>query len=180
MVERMPSEEAKRLAERLKLEAGEARPEFSEALHQRVCEALKHCPAPARLPAVALWLRRGWLPVAIATTLLVGLSLAALWFKGSYGPASGPGEMVAGPIEAPDTVADPGMITGPAARAVQRVGTLVDSTVTARRWAYLDHDAGVALQLLRDQLPLNLRSPRNRGVEEKGEMEKKKRGDESV
>jgi hypothetical protein len=38
------------------------------------------------------------------------------------------------------------------------LGMLVDSTVTAGQWAYLDHDAQVAVRLLMNQLPFDAAS----------------------
>jgi hypothetical protein len=158
MVERIFNDEERRLADRLKREAQATRPAFSEALHVRICEALKQCEAPVRQGIVTWWLRTGWWPVAIAATLLVSVSLVAWWLGRPPGPEARSREVVTIPIESPDPVADPGMITGPTARTAEHVGMLVDSTVSAGQWAYLDHDARVAFRLLMDQLALDVAS----------------------
>jgi polyhydroxyalkanoate synthesis regulator phasin len=158
MVERILNDEEKKLAERLKREAQAARPEFSEVLHARICEALKQCEPPVSQRPVTWWLRSGWLPVAIAAALLVGVSLVAWWLGRPAGPGAELPEMVVAPVESPDPVADPTMITGPTARTAEHVGTLVDSTVSAGQWAYLDHDARVAFRLLMDQVPWDVAS----------------------
>jgi hypothetical protein len=96
--------------------------------------------------------------VAIAATLLVGVSLVAWWLGRPAGPGPGPREVVMIPAELPDPGTDPDMITGATARTAEHVGLLVDSTVSAGQWAYLDHDARVAFRMLMDQLPLDVAS----------------------
>jgi hypothetical protein len=158
MVKPMGPDEEQRLAERLKREAEAARPAFSEALHARICQALKRCEAAAQPRAVTPWWRSVWLPVAIAAALLASVPLAAWWLNRPFGPGGGPAERGALPTEITGPAADPDMITGPTARTAEHVGLLVESTVSAGQWAYLDHDARLAIQLLVDQLPLDVAS----------------------
>jgi len=168
MVERILNDEERRLAERLKREAQATRPAFSEALHTRICQSLRQGEVPVRRRGTVgwhwrhasgtRWLRSGWWPVAIAATLLLGVSLVGWWLGRPPGPGPGPSELVVVPAGSPDPVADPGMITGPTARTAEQVGVLVDSTVSAGQWAYLDHDARVAFRLLMDQLPWDVAS----------------------
>jgi len=177
MVERILNDEERRLADRLKREAQATRPAFSEALHARICQSLRQGEVPVRRPgtegagqrpkvgpeawslwSATWWLRSGRWPVAIAATLLVGVSLVAWWLGRPPGPEPGPSELVAIPTESLDPVADPDMITGPTARTAEHVGALVDSTVSAGQWAYLDHDARIAFRLLMDQLPWDVAS----------------------
>jgi len=165
MVEPILNDEERRLADRLKREAQATRPVFSEAFHARICQSLRQCEAPVRRPGTQAklwsapwWLRSGWLPVAIAATLLVGVSLVAWWLGRPPGPEPGVREVVIIPAEPPVPGTDPDMITGATARTAEHVGILVDSTVSAGQWAYLDHDARVAFRLLMDQLPLDVAS----------------------
>jgi hypothetical protein len=104
------------------------------------------------------WQRFGWLRVAVAAALLLSVPLAAWWLHRSPGLGVGPGEIGRAPLEVPEAVPDPDMITGPVARTAEHLRLLVDPTASAGQWAYLDHDARVAYQLLMDQLPLDIAS----------------------
>lgn len=149
MAERIPNEE-ERLAARLKLEAQATRPAFSEALHARICQALDDSEPPVPRRRLRWRWRDHWALVAIAATLLVGVSLAVWWSRKGPGPTEVPSEVA--------VAAGPDMITGPTVRAAEDVGMLVDSTFSEGQWAYLDHDAQVAVRLLMDQLPLDVES----------------------
>ncbi len=158
MIEQIPTDEEARLEDRLKREADALRPSFSEALHEQICRALPQRRRPRQPRADALRLRHGWLSVAIAATLLASVPLVG-WRLGrspSVGSRAIVTEVVR--IERPGPPAGPELITESAARTVERVSMLVDSTVSDGRWAYLDHDARVALQLLMDQMPLDVAS----------------------
>lgn len=158
MVDRIRTDEEERLANRLRRDAQATRLAFSEALHARICQAVKRCDPPVQRRATPSWLQSRWLPVAIAATLLVSISLVAWLLNRSTGPAPrlrGPGGAVA---QVPDPVADPDTITRRTAGTAKEVGMLVDSTLSTGQWAYLDHDARVAVQLLMDQLPLDVAS----------------------
>lgn len=155
MGKRIPTDEETRLADRLRREARATRPAFSEALHARVCRALQPC-APASPPrAGAGRMGRRWLSLAVAATLLISVVSVAWWLNRS--PRSGPSPVARNvpvpPI--PDPGADPDVITEPTGEIAEHLGMLVDSTVTAGQWAYLDHDAQVAVRLLMNQLPFN-------------------------
>jgi len=179
-------EEEQRLARRLEQEARATQPAFSESLHARICQAIEEEVEPARArPAGTPRKRAGWLPVAVAATLLVGAALWALWWTGPLHPGSTPiveSSHPAPPSVAPavapavapslvpdddravavadvsDAVADPDTITRPTGEVAEHFGRLVDEAISEGQWAYLDHDVGVAVQLLMNQLPLDAAS----------------------
>ncbi len=49
-------------------------------------------------------------------------------------------------------------MTGLADRAAAEIDALVDSTMVQQQWAYLDHDARLAAEVLLDQLPFDVMS----------------------
>lgn len=166
MLESRSSDGEKRLADRLKREASATRPAFSENLHARICQALQRCEAPASLRPKRRRLPRRWVLVAVAATLLVSACLAAWRLFRPPGPAWRPIDTDIVVVDVPDPagdpdvspVVDPEMITGPAGDAAEQVVMLVDSTLSTGQWAYLDHDARVAVELLVGQLPFDVES----------------------
>jgi hypothetical protein len=115
-----------------------------------------------------------WVLVAVAATLVVSVCLAAWRLFQPPGPAWRPidtdivindvpdpaGDPDVNPAVDPDVgpVVDPEMITGPAGEAAEQVVMLVDATLTTGQWAYLDHDARVAVDMLVGQLPFDIES----------------------
>jgi hypothetical protein len=158
MADRIRTDEEERLADRLRREAQATRPAFSEALHARICQAVKRCEPPVPRRATPWWLRSRWLPVAIAAMLLVSISLVTWLLNRSTGPAPRLREPGGAVAQTPDPVADAEMITRRTADTAKEVGMLVDSTLSTGQWAYLDHDARVAVQLLINQFPLDVAS----------------------
>jgi hypothetical protein len=167
MVDKDAHDEKWDIADRLRREAKETRPEFSESLHMRICRAVEQSemaepPRPVALP----YLSRGGITAAVAATLAVGV-LYLVWQgnspSGLFSPSGSvpkPGEIVssAGQEKAvvnPDPRPNEALsspIDVPGNPAVE-IGLLVDSTLTNRRWAYLDHDVQLATRMLLDQLP---------------------------
>jgi hypothetical protein len=153
MVNRLTPDDDNILADRLKREAAASRPAFSESLHARICRAIEQSKLQtARRPAAVQW---RWAYAAIAATLLVGVSLVA--WRLSNAPGTGPPP----PVE--DFVQDDSARPlrelprlDQVDHTVTQVGSLVDSTLTAGQWAYLDHDARLAAELLIDQFPFDL------------------------
>lgn len=162
-------DEQRRLARRLEHEARATRPAFSEVLHARICRALEEeGPARARPAGEPRKLAR-WLPVAVAATLLVGAALVGSWWSRSARPGTTPvvqSPRPAAPSVAPavavadasDAVADPDTITRPTGQVAEHFGLLVDEAISEGQWAYLDHDVGVAVRLLMNQVPLDAAS----------------------
>jgi len=160
------------LADRLRREAQQTRPAFSESLHARIRDAVAQTEmAEPPRPATARRLGPIRIATAVAATLLIG-TLAFVWYANfRSGTSPKPGEMaraggpehggqekiIVEPPPGPDEgLPSPTEVPGnPAAD----IGLLVDATLTRRRWAYLDHDAQLAARLLLDQLPPSLAWP---------------------
>ena len=158
MVNSITLEEEKNLADHLRREAETTRPEFSETLHGRILRTLEDRKSPARQHGQASWPRRRWAYAAVAATLLIGASLLAWRLSTTTGPGPGPAEEIAtGDDPAGPPAVLPAMVdvAGMADGTTQQVGTLA-SVLTTEQWAYLDHDARVAMDLLIDQLPFGL------------------------
>ncbi|OHB83319.1 MAG: hypothetical protein A2V98_08110 [Planctomycetes bacterium RBG_16_64_12] len=164
MVDQGAQDEKKVLADRLRDEASQTRPSFSEALHARICRAVEHRamagpPRPARLPRLG----RAAIVGAVAASLAVGALYLAWRGTPQSGPVPKPGD-VAGPGRQENVIVEPAPRANeglqsptdvPGNPAVD-IGLLVDSTLTNRRWAYLDHDARLGARILLDQLPASL------------------------
>lgn len=159
MAEYTARESEARLAERLEAEAGAMRPEFSQSLHERICEAaLKSEPRATPLPkAMRLGRRRIHAIVAAATVVI--LTAAAWWATHPQQPGLGPDVpgIVENQPEPPPDAVDPlgelNNLVGVPGRKARDLDSLVASTMTAQRWVYLDEDARTATRLLIDQLP---------------------------
>ena len=161
MAESISNHDEKRLADRLKREAQATRPEFSEALHAQICQAIEQGAAPAPRPRLRLRSPTRWAWVLVAATLLASVTLVAWWLGRSTdrgpGPAPGPSDLQIA-VDEPESIAPPDLITGPAGDTVEQLGMLADAALTTGQWAYLDHDAGLAIQSLVDRLPLDVAS----------------------
>jgi hypothetical protein len=169
MVERKMNKEEKKLADRLKAEARADRPEFSEALHARICQAVQCTETPAQRPGGFPRLARRWLGATIAALLLIGFSIV-LWRAGrpshiAEGPEDRSPVRVVVPENAvvdnpvPDSiVTDAEPLAVPSVQTAGRLGLLVDSSISAGQWAYLDHDARVVMDMLIGQFPLDIGS----------------------
>jgi hypothetical protein len=158
----------KLLAERLRQEAMQSRPAFSEALHARVLHAVQTGPAEERpLPrrAASGWRLRRMLPAAAAVCLLMAVGVGWRVLRPTAPPPGG-GQQVA--HRAAPSHGDPAiaMTTLPASdvdalaeladQATDGLGTLVDAAVVSQQSAYLDHDVRLAAEILMDRLPLDL------------------------
>jgi hypothetical protein len=162
------------LAESLRREAEQSRPEFSETLHTRICRAVRECPredAPAwwRRAFVPGWRRNrrygeaswprvaGWACAAVAAACLVGAAIVA-W----PGNDARRGTHTSGNAQV-------GLSSGSTApsldlKSVRALasgvsGTLqdwADSAAATQRWAYLDGDARLAVEMLAARLPFDV------------------------
>ena len=151
-----------RLAERLKAEAGATRPEFSQSLHERICEAALKSEARATPLPKAMRLGRRRIHAIVAAATIVILTVVAWWATHPRQPGPGPDEQEIvekqpeQPEPPPDAV-DPldglNNLVGVPGRKARDLDSLVASTMTEQRWAYLDEDARTATRLLIDQLP---------------------------
>ncbi len=170
MVERLSPENERRLADRLRREAEDRRPEFSESLHQRIVEATtwhKVQPRPAAFGRPEL---RAWLGAALAVGIAVVATVGVWQYVHREAPQAlqpretavlPPGEVAepetghdVPPVDVEQSPLDP--LDAVAGGTAETVGNLVDATLRKSQWAYLDHDARLAADLMLAQLPLDL------------------------
>lgn len=167
MVDKDAHDEKWDVADRLRHEAKETRPAFSESLHVRICRAVEQSEmAEPPRTAAAPRLGRAGIVGAVAATLAVAVLYLVWQGNPTSGPVPKPSDMAGsggqedvmvelergpdGKLQSPTDV--PGNL------AVE-IGLLVDSTLTNQRWAYLDHDAQLATRMLLDQLPGSIAWP---------------------
>jgi len=168
-----PQEE--RLASRLRSEAKSTRPEFSESLHERICQTLeglsqsrasgatgvspvpghKSTSAAERVPTAARpWaIRRPYRSWAtVAAVCLVGVLLAVWQLDVLPGPErSETADSAPQPSEVDEEIA---VMLDAFDDPAGHIDVLVELTLLEERWAYLDHDARLLGQMLSDSLPL--------------------------
>jgi len=156
------------LAGRLREEALQARPEFSESLHARVQAAVSEARLQheqgRRQPRPRTIVLRWALAAAMAAGLLVA---AALAWQVAKGPRAGPSPQdLAGndqprperrdpPPDASDPLSEWLVVANAASGAVLLLDQWADETLVARPWADLDHDARLALELLVERIPFD-------------------------
>ena len=174
MVKQMSSNSETALADRLKREAEATRPEFSEALHERICRAILSAdhvaqsgPRPG-LPREAS--TSGRLPTYTAVAVAVALSLTLIVWQAVHqpGPTFTPTLIVKPTMPAPNP--EPGPPIEPPEYPLEslhalvdfandvpgRVDATVDSTLLGGQLAQLDHDVRLAASLLTGPLPLEM------------------------
>jgi hypothetical protein len=154
------------MADRLRNEARQTRPAFSESLHARICravEASKIAEPPRRVTPSRLG--RIGIAAALAASLVVAVSYLVWQGSTPSGPAS-PRRLMPKPDNLADLNGQENIVVKPKRRPDEDlqsptdvpgnpavdIGLLVDSTLTDRRWAYLDHDARLAARMLLTQL----------------------------
>ena len=155
----------KLLRQRLRQEAEQASPAVSETFHERLCRAIRRgkiddsgvCPEP--LPE-RLSLR--YLAPAIAAACLI-LMVGALWQ--TLGPIVRPNRVhvvppqvaraPAPPTDGPKIPVDAMSLTQLGDDTLARVSAVVDTATVSPQWAYLDHDARLAMQMFADRFPFN-------------------------
>lgn len=147
----------------LRQEALDGRVGFSDAIHQRLCEAIRKCDA-APSPVIDEPVRirggtYGWLVLATAASLTV--AAATVWWAVQADRESRLQGDLPEVVEVPAVSQEQMPQTAdapprPAASypAPGEIVSLVDSTVTSSQWAYLDHDARVAWKLFAEVVPL--------------------------
>ena len=168
---RRPSSE-QTLADRLRQEARQSRPEFSEELHTRICRAVEDArgrPLPLEMATgrpPARWL----LAAAIAACVL--LAVAAVWqmqdstsWLKRRAPAvvqhSSPNSSGTSVVSTPTSVkSDPAVASSSdedleaiADLAVLVTDGVVRSSLVNRRWGYLDDDFRLAVEFINDRFP---------------------------
>ena len=149
------------LDERLRAEACDSRPVFSEELHARICDAVWQCGV---FPASRRGLRR---TLGLAAVVAAAASLLAAAVL--LGPSRQPARLVvrgkaSGPAVSlsvsPTPSAEPAgsesgfeLVTDMADRATEQLESLTDAV---GQWAYPDHDARLALESLGERLTISL------------------------
>lgn len=132
-----------RLMERLRAEVESDRPAFSPELHARLMRTVRQRqPArqTARRPRKSLW----WLSAAAAVAAAV-----LAWFVAR--PANDPA-----PTTPRMAVVDPAPLPRVGPPTAAELTALVDATFAGPQWAYLDHDARLATQLVLNHIPFEL------------------------
>ena len=162
--EKFPTEpgQEKSLAERLKREAAASRPAFSEALHDRICRAIRDKNAPpAPLPSGRSTARRASLAMVAAALAAAATVVLLVWRPWeSTEPQPGPVQpTAAAPETAPNPLADLENLPVLGQPTPGQLGLLVDATLANQQWAYLDHDARLGAELLIEHLPWELAAP---------------------
>ena len=140
------TQEEKAVAARLRQELAASRPAFSEGLHDRLCMAVRQQQAGAAS-------RRGhgfsrWAPLAAAACLLIAACVA---WRVIGGVGDGGAPRIAGVQRA-----SIGSMTGLADEVVAKTGATVDAAMKAQRWAYLDQDVQIALEMPAARLPFDV------------------------
>ena len=178
MVKKETHEEDAALGELLQREAEQTRPAFSDELHARICRAVAEADmAEPPRPADRRRVVRVMIDVVVAVSLLIGVVYL-------IGQAVAPDPTELNPTVPNPTVPNPNNLAGPGstdhdvvepeiderlptsidvpANPAVDLGLLVDSTLTNRRWAYLEHDAQLAADMLLAQLPGSIVAPEER------------------
>ena len=144
------------LGRRLKAQADDLRPEFSESLHARIIESLPASSGQAKRPGI-IDISPRWRVLGTAAAALLLIVVLVAW----QGIPFGGSNMPSPPSVAESQDADDQDVQLAAIGTLSRadgaeLGAMVDRTFAQGQWAYLDHDAKVAAELLTNQLPFQL------------------------
>ncbi len=167
MAQQMPSENEKALADSLRRNAESTRPEFSEALHAKICQAVRESGPRPRLPGIASSSKgvQAYIAVAVAAALCVVLIVRQM--DQTSGPTTIDVPRIvehepAPPIEktpveqTPDGLASfNGLVGGLTVNVPQRVDERFDSAFDGPL-AELGHDVRLAASFLTEPLPLEM------------------------
>lgn len=140
------------LARRLRAEAAADRPDFSEGLHARIMASL-----PADRPAIDAGRPRPvrgrrWLAGSLSAAMLMAGVVIGWHVRGmGVGQTAAPKETAVAESDTPLAAMGAVRYAGGA-----EVGRMIDEGFARSQWAYLDHDARLAAELIMDQLPLEL------------------------
>ena len=143
----------KLVADRLRREIGQSRPEFSEELHARLRRALRQDQAnklshPRARPAAGRLFR--WASVLAAICLL--LAVCAAWQAMHASRDAGPHAPALATRGKPSL----GSMSELAHRAVAKTDAMVSAAVKAHRWAGLDQDVRSVLKMPVARLPFDV------------------------
>jgi hypothetical protein len=152
------------MAERLRAEACDSRPEFSAELHARICDVVRQCGTLHARRRRVLSRSLGWAGVAVAAALLVA---AVVVGRSRPLEPSGGASKLSNSAALPPARPAPStesatwesgleLVTDLADHAMDQFDSLVDAADAAGRWPSLDHDGRLALESLGERLPINL------------------------
>ena len=154
MTEPISPEEEMALADRLKQEAWASQPEFSEALHERICQAIEDTATLAPRHAATSLRRPRMAYAAAAAVCVVGVPLLAWRLSVALAPQALPPELAPAVVHAPEAPDELLAQNIPPSHLLA-----IDAGRSMQDWADLQHDARMATQMLIDQLPLEMTSP---------------------
>lgn len=159
------------LAERLRREAFASRPEFSEALHARLCQAVEASrsvtPSPAARPLDPRSRATPWSMILALAACFLAMSLVG-WQVYRWDQQAGlagvnrpdlksPGEPAPSLAQASSEPVNLHPVAGLAEGMSASLPALMDSALTGQRWAYLDHDAQLTMELFKQRFPSAVR-----------------------
>jgi hypothetical protein len=155
MSERIPSSEERSLRERLRQEATESRPEFSESLHERIAGALRrHHAAIAAVPRAARakdW-QRGLVALAAAACLLAAVAIG--WRLIQTGEQREPGRDLASDNQ--EWIERRQAIDQWTQQTATGLDGLLPSATPEPRESVLKHDARLVASTFLQPLPVNV------------------------
>ena len=139
---------------RLKQEALDQRPEFSQSLHDRICAAIReNASDPKHDTAKPLNTRgRSWTNgrrsfASAAAACLIAAAVGLLWWNHSLQP-----HVVISP-DGPNPLAT---LADAAGQTTLDAGLAAEDALAANRWGRLDEDAQTAAKIILDSLPLDM------------------------
>ncbi|MBN2296800.1 MAG: hypothetical protein JXM70_30520 [Pirellulales bacterium] len=140
--------------ERLKREALNQRPEFSESLHDRISAAIrenspdaKHdAPQPLDIPKRSPALRHRFLASAAAACLIVA-AVGLIWWNNTPEPP------IALPADSPNPLTT---LADAAGKTTLDAGLAAEDALAANRWGHLDKDAQTAANMVLHSLPFDM------------------------
>jgi len=140
--------------ERLKQEAMNERPEFSESLHDRIRAAIredwpdaKHdAPRPLDIPN-RWWALRHRSAASAAAACLIVAAAGILWWSHTSEPP------IALPADGPNPLAT---LADAAGQTTLDAGLAAEDALAANRWGRLDEDAQTAAKMILHSLPFDM------------------------
>ena len=163
MTDPTPLDDEQALARRLKKEAAETWPNFSDGLHNRITDALAEESPRSSASSQDRPLGRGRrlaLVVAAAAACLLGVAVLSWWSQLTGNPTDNVGAKPSVAVPELPPAPDPSVLATAPVDVLNEVEEsldwLVASTEEERRWAHLDRDAQLVVGLVTAQLPFGL------------------------
>ena len=152
MSKRNPSTKERKLAEQLRREAAESRPEFSESLHQRIADAVRQFHAagvvPADRAAATRRRQRGLAAVFAAACLLCAVAIGWRFIENAQQHSGNDAPVVAS--------AEHFRLIDELTEQATLGLTDLAASATPKPQAALKHDAQLAADTLLDPLPIDV------------------------